>query len=177
MLEPHAVLSCMAYVDLNPVRAAMCETLIDSDHTSIQRRLKERESLMSRVRPEKSLLDRPLKPVAGLDANNLLEMTESSYIDLVQWTGEQARADKRGKLRRQQQIAPPAAVWNLSNAPQQHRQCRSGGLRPERAQETTAECRNAWLRQVQGTESRYNRAIGSAEALMAKSAELGQGWI
>ena len=153
LLEPHAVLSCMAYVDLNPVRAAMCETLIDSDHTSIQRRLKERESQAARARLRDSLLDRPLKPVAGLDANSFLEMTEASYIDLVQWTGEQARADKRGKLRREEQSTPPASIWTLADAP------------------------NQWVRQVQGTESHYYRVIGSAEALMAKAAELGQTWM
>ena len=143
----------MAYVDLNPVRAAMCDTLIDSDNKTIQRKLKKRESLSARMRPGKSSLDRPLKPVAGLDANSLLEMTEPSYIELVQWTGGQARADKRGKLRRQEQSAPPAAIWSLADAPKQ------------------------WVRQVQGTESRYYRAIGSAEALMAKAAELGQTWM
>lgn len=34
-----------------------------------------------------------------------------------------------------------------------------------------------WLRQVQGTESHYYRALGLAEALMAKAAELGQLWM
>ena len=33
--------------------------------------------------------------------------------------GEQPRADKRGKLRRQEQTIPPAAVWSLSDAPNQ----------------------------------------------------------
>jgi hypothetical protein len=33
------------------------------------------------------------------------------------------------------------------------------------------------VRQVQGTESQYYRVIGSAEALMAKAAELGQTWM
>jgi hypothetical protein len=33
------------------------------------------------------------------------------------------------------------------------------------------------VRQVQGTESHYYRVIGSAEALMAKAAELGQTWL
>ena len=140
-------------------------------------RLKERENLTEKIRPGKLLMGRPLKPVAGLDANSLLEMTEASYIDLVQWTGKQARSDKRGKLRREEQSTPPAAIWNLSDAPQQHRQCRSGGLRLQLSQEAAAECRNAWLRQVQGTESHYYRVIGSAEALMAKAAELGQIWI
>ena len=85
--------------------------------------------------------------------DSLLEMTEASYIDLVQWTGEQPKADKRGKLRRGEQDSPPAAIWSLADAP------------------------NQWVRQVQGTESHYYRVIGSAEALMAKAAELGQTWM
>ncbi|MCH8478924.1 MAG: hypothetical protein LAT56_13420, partial [Wenzhouxiangella sp.] len=40
-----------------------------------------------------------------------------------------------------------------------------------------AEHREAWICQVQGTESIYYRAIGSAEALMAKAEALGQVWM
>lgn len=36
--EP-SLLACAAYVDLNPIRAAMAETLEQSDHTSVQRRI------------------------------------------------------------------------------------------------------------------------------------------
>jgi len=155
LLEPHAVLSCMTYVDLNPARAAMCDTLADSDFTSIQRRIRDRNRLSAKIKPDRSLLDRPLKPVAGLDADGLLGMTEASYIELVQWTGEQARSDKRGRFKPLTggKRAPPAAIWDV------------------------AEHREAWIRQVQGTESVYYRAIGSAEALMAKAEALGQVWM
>ncbi len=155
LLEEHAVLSCMAYVDLNPARAGMCDTLIESDHTTIQRRLREREQQGSGIMSGRSLLDRPLKPVAGLDADALLEMTESSYIELVQWTGEQRRSDKRGVLEpiTESKRPAPADVWQVSEHPEE------------------------WLRQVHGTESIYYRAIGSAEALMAKAEELGQAWM
>ncbi len=73
----------------------------------------------------------------------------------MQWTGEQARSDKRGQLKPLTNIAraAPADIWQLTDHP------------------------NGWLRQVQGTESIYYRAIGSAEALMAKAAELGQTWM
>lgn len=54
LLEDHAVLSCMAYVDLNPARAAMCDTLAESDHTTIQRRLREREGLINNIKPGRS---------------------------------------------------------------------------------------------------------------------------
>jgi len=155
LLEEHAVLSCMAYVDLNPARAAMCDTLVESDHTTIQRRLREREGLINKIKPGTSVLDRPLKPVAGLDADALLAMTESSYIELVQWTGEQARSDKRGKLKPlpDGNRAAPADIWQIARHPRE------------------------WVEQVQGTENVYYRAIGSAEALMAKAEALGQMWM
>jgi len=93
--------------------------------------------------------------VAGLDAGALLDMTESSYIELVQWTGEQLHPMKRGKLIPRSDLGekPPKVVLKLSNHS------------------------DRWLRQVRGTESKYYRAIGSAEALMAKAAELGQRWM
>ena len=145
----------MAYVDLNPARAAMCDSLEESDHTTIQRRLRERKQLTARRLAKKNLLDRPLKPVAGLDAESLLNMTESSYIELVQWTGEQARPDKRGKLKPLTKNGTPAPsdIGQVASHPK------------------------VWLRQVQGTESIYYRAIGSAEALMAKAEALGQVWM
>ena len=39
LLDEAALLSCMAYVDLNPIRAAMEADLMEGDFTSIQQRL------------------------------------------------------------------------------------------------------------------------------------------
>ena len=41
LLDDPAVLAAMAYVDLNPIKAALAESLSTSDFTSIQRRLRE----------------------------------------------------------------------------------------------------------------------------------------
>ena len=138
------VLCAAMRVDLNPARAAMCDILDKSDHTTIQRRLREREQLTKRRLAGKNLLDPPLNPVAGLEADGLLDITESSYIALVQWTGEQARSDKRSKLKplTEQGTTAPADIWQVASHPK------------------------VWLRQVHGTESLYYRAVGSAEALM-----------
>jgi hypothetical protein len=44
LMDEESLLACAAYVDLNPIRAAMAETLEQSDHTSVQRRIEaERE--------------------------------------------------------------------------------------------------------------------------------------
>ncbi len=153
LLEEQAVLSAMAYVDLNPVRADICDTLEDSEYTSVQCRLKERSEAGL---TQSELHGRSLKPVAGIDADALLGMSEADYLDLVQWTGEQAHPMKRGKLNGKKKAdseKPPEAIWSLARHPKQ------------------------WMRRVQGTESHYYRAIGSAEALMAKAAEIGQRWM
>jgi hypothetical protein len=39
LLDETAVVACAAYVDLNPIRAAICETLEGSDFTSVQKRM------------------------------------------------------------------------------------------------------------------------------------------
>jgi len=152
LLEPQAVVSAMAYVDLNPARAKMAETLEASDHTSIKSRLETRGSA---PKSSTKLSTAGLKPVAGLDAEALLDMTETSYITLVQWTGEQLHPMKRGKLIPRANLGEriPKIVLKLSNHS------------------------DRWLRQVRGTESKCYRAIGSAEALMAKAAEMGQRWM
>jgi hypothetical protein len=90
--------------------------------------------------------------MAGLDPKALSHLTESSYIELVRWTGQQARPDKRGKLANTEEPLPDA-LWHVAKHPRE------------------------WFQRVKGTETRYYRAIGSAEALMVKAADLGQRWM
>ena len=49
LLTEESLLSCMAYVDLNPVRARMAATPEDSNHTSIKERLQPRFNLTRAV--------------------------------------------------------------------------------------------------------------------------------
>lgn len=151
LLDEQAVLSCMAYVDLNPVRAGICDQLEDSEHTSITKRIEsvgERDQITTmKPKPIRALL-----PVAGLHPELALSVTEADYLAIVRWTGQQARPDKRGKLKTGDQPAPSALNQVDPVA-------------------------KRWLNQVQGTESVFYRAIGNAEALKAKAEAIGQRWL
>ena len=88
LLDESAVLACMAYVDLNPIRAGMADSLTDSDFTTIQRRLR---SLETGATAE----DESLVAIAGVAGFSGLPVSASSYVRLVDWTGRIARPDKR----------------------------------------------------------------------------------
>ena len=58
LLDESALLACAAYVDLNPIRAAMAETLESSDYTSVQRRIQGLEQSQVVEQPAGAGLDR-----------------------------------------------------------------------------------------------------------------------
>lgn len=68
LLDEASLLACAAYVDLNPIRAAMAETLEQSDFTSIQRRIQalkeslEAECLGSLAKDAVTLIDQSALP-------------------------------------------------------------------------------------------------------------------
>jgi len=104
LLDEAALMSCMAYVDLNPVRATIANTPETSDHTSIKRRL----SLLT-AKSKKDLQKQPaeLFPFVGNPRKNRpegLPFKLMDYIDLVEWTGRELRPDKRGSIAKD---APP----------------------------------------------------------------------
>ena len=92
LLDEAAILACMAYVDLNPIRAKMTKTPEDSDFTSIQRRIKaalkgeQSANLLAFVGDER--LDMPKGLLFHLD----------DYLQLVDETGRIIRDDKRGSI-------------------------------------------------------------------------------
>ena len=103
LLDNTALLSCMAYVDLNPIRASMASTPAQSDYTSIQERLgiaPEKHDNKSDIEANQNAVD--LMAFAGSikndTPNNQLPFTFYDYLELVDWTGRIVREDKSGYI-------------------------------------------------------------------------------
>jgi len=90
LLDERALLACMAYVDLNPIRAKMASSPETSDHTAIKSRI---ETLKSDKKPTPSI-----ENFVGSKANEIgLPFVLREYLELVDWTGRIVRKDKRGQ--------------------------------------------------------------------------------
>ena len=107
LLDEAAVLSCMTYVDLNPVRAGTASDLQDSDFTSIQARIHEIQAEQQKTKSYRQPQN-PAEPTP-----ELMRFIESEhrqqhfaaipfnlkdYLDLVDWTGRCIREDKCGAI-------------------------------------------------------------------------------
>jgi len=108
LLDEPALLAALAYVDLNPIRAGIAESPEESDHTSIQERIrgasgegnpKEVPKTQSGNEPRKSR-DLPPAPLMPFDATGrtpwAIPFDFRDYLELVDWTGRAIRPDKRG---------------------------------------------------------------------------------
>jgi len=100
LLDDQALLACLAYVDLNPVRAGIAKTPEASKHTSIRRRVKAATS-SGRVAGVKGKQPEQLQPFAGYPRQPMpagLAFRLKDYLELVDWTGRAMREDKKGSI-------------------------------------------------------------------------------
>ena len=104
LLDEKAILSCMAYIDLNPVRATMADTPEQSDHTSNQLRIeqwKKKTAAPESGEPVEESQPAALMPLIGNSRQDMptgLTFDLSDYIESVDWTGRTIRKDKRGAI-------------------------------------------------------------------------------
>ena len=98
LLDETALLACMVYVDLNPIRAAIAETPEQSDFTSIQQRLKAVANVVDDIVAQPT----NLLPFTGYQAHTKqqvgLPFKLIDYFELLEWTGRCFREDKRGVI-------------------------------------------------------------------------------
>ena len=86
LLDERALLACMAYVDLNPIRAGLANTPETSEYTSVQERIEN---------PNPSSLSL-FQGQSRADGNIPFRLED--YLTLVDWSGRAIRADKPGYI-------------------------------------------------------------------------------
>ena len=146
LLDEAALAACLAYVDLNPIRAGMAKTPEMSDHTSIQQRINTAQA----SRNPNHLHQQPkgLMPFAGYPRQEIpkgLPFLLTDYLELVDWTGRILREDKRGAI--DETLPPILARLNME---------------PKH-----------WLYLTENFESRFKGLVGTAYQLKRVCEKLG----
>ena len=167
LADESAVLACMVYVDLNPIRAKLAETPETSNFTSVQDRIVARQaksnhetrdpdSQPNQKRAEK--IRGPahqradwLTPVESIRIGNESQgwlLTLEEYLTLVDETGRCIKEGKRGAIPKE--LAPILARMKLQE-------------------------RN-WLLATQHFGSRFYRVCGHVQRMMDAAKQAGQKW-
>ncbi|MCX4024709.1 transposase [Endozoicomonas sp. SM1973] len=168
LLTEEALLTFMAYVDLNPIRAKLADRPETSDFTSVQSRIQTRQQqkkkkiikkakASKRATQPKSAEENKspmLLPFSGnikpeVDPTCGIYFHESDYYDLVDWSGRAIRDNKRGSI--PAHIPPILQRLGVNE--------------------------NEWLNTMQKLTRQFNRAVGPKEKIQQLSRQLGQTWL
>ena len=161
LLDEDALLTCMAYVDLNPIRAKMNNSVETSEYTSAYDRIhgvafkeeNNKESFLVGL----SFKKKPLLGFKG-DEHEVQSLVSSQkgipfslldYIELVDWSGRILRDDKRGAI--------------VSHHP--------------KLLNTLGFDSKSWLSLASSFGKDYQGAVGSLEELALFAAHTGKRWI
>ncbi len=165
LLDESSILACVMYVDLNPIRADINKTPETSCFTSAYERIQARKRRARRKQPANGEMvgDEWLSPVE-LERQNpsedpkprrrasdrgFLSLTLDQYLELLDWTGRQVRADKRGTI--PEQLTPIL----------------------ERLQVST----NCWVDLVTGFGRWFRRSVGRPPSMEEERERRGCRWI
>ena len=173
LLDEASLLACAAYVDLNPIRAALAETPEQAEFTGAKDRiddLQERNSQTAAThdwersrRRQKSGWMSPIEisgmaDSAGPDPNptnrrasqkGFLSISLTRYLELLDWTGRQIRNPKRGTI--PADLAPILERLGIDAS--------------------------KWCQLVQNFGKLFKRAAGTAESIAQEAARRGVGYM
>jgi REP element-mobilizing transposase RayT len=123
LLDEAGLLTAMAYVDLNPIRAGIAATPEDAEFTSISTRIR---TLNARNDDAAVADDDPKVALLAFRTNDRrdgqIPYRLEDYLELVDWTGRAIRGDKRGAIRADlppimQRLRIDAEAWQLAMRP------------------------------------------------------------
>ena len=150
LLDEAGLLTAMAYVDLNPVRAGIARTPEESEYTSIYDRIRRSRSPKMEEGEDTAKKEVPLLPFSdGEGGTRRIPYRFQDYLALVDWTGRAIRDDKRGFI--DPQVPPIIHRLNID---------------PE-----------AWQISMQRSGNVFGRAMGRLNHLRLHANTLGQSWV
>ncbi|MBT3531209.1 MAG: transposase [Gammaproteobacteria bacterium] len=162
LLDEKAVVTCMAYVDLNPVRAGISESLEASDFTSVQERLinhakkvknrsyrqhrlltrKNTKHLVGRQTVRKQAKLRPMAELATM-SDDALPVSQQSYFDLLENTCKALHSNEQDKRR------------NLEALEMKQKILQDLGISAD-----------SWMKSITAFQKHYSIAAGSEDSLL-----------
>ncbi len=151
LLDEEALLTVMSYVDLNPVRAGVAESVENSEFTSGQQRMRE---VVAPDAPNSGAARPALLPFAaalrqGNGDRNGIPFNLQDYLDLLDATGRALHPQKRGAIPE----TTPRLLTTLGLAP------------------------GEWLKSVAELHARFRLFIGSPYRLATLAEQRGWRWI
>ena len=168
LLDQAAVLACLAYVDLNPIRAGIAATPEASRFTSVCDRIVAHEAkdklaaLPPRVKSAPTPAQRGLVAAAqrerscagwlaplGSKGSFLSAVSLTAYLKLLDWTGRAIAKGKRGTI--PTKLQPILTRLSLD--------------------------RDHWLKTVSKFGSLFFRVAGATERIQAEAASVGRRWL
>jgi len=163
LLDETALLTCMMYVDLNPIRAGMTASLDTSDYTSIQERifavakdLKKAQQIaktnQKKQKKHTTMHHTTLYPFLGAERQDDavgIAYSLVDYFNLIDWTGRAVREDKKGAI--PEYIQPLLSKLNINE--------------------------QEWLHGVTDFGQRFGCAVGTQSALKDYGARLEKNWL
>lgn len=150
LLDPQALVSCMVYVDLNPIRAKVAKTAEDSDFTSVQDRILARQAKLVDELSKQPISRRINHWLYSFEPRpeQALPLSLDEYLELVDLTGREIRKGKRGAI--PVDLEPILVRLNV---------------RPEK-----------WLDTTQQFEARFARVAGKLELMVEAAKRAGRSW-
>ncbi|HEY4368650.1 MAG TPA: hypothetical protein VGN07_15550 [Steroidobacteraceae bacterium] len=164
LLDEAGLLTAMAYVDLNPIRAGIAATPEASEFTSICARIEQLRnppSAPTEVSRSRTVVSVPLFDFLDVTAASgpRIPFSLHDYIMLVEWTGRVRGEDKRGAISQQlpsimQRLNIDAEAWHLAMQPRGNVFGRALG-RLEHLRLHAKALRQSWVRGLQQAERMY----------------------
>jgi REP element-mobilizing transposase RayT len=149
LLDEAGLLTAMAYVDLNPVRAGVANTPESSQFTSIYQRI---AALKAELGPSESIGSPiPLSPFADQREVDVpgIPYALGDYLALIDWSGRVIRKDKRGSI--DETLPPILSRLGIDS--------------------------DAWELLMSRRGTVFGRAMGKLDLMRLHAATLGQSWI